>query len=625
MSFYFKIEKFLINDGNNMEKNSYLNKQVFIKCDWIYEADDNDYYNYTSILISLTNLAKKLEESGAVDCANLLKIFAKIVSLKLNPSSLNEPFTAQNLSISNLNDKNILAIITPDELNFFEEILDDVNEPLLKARIADILWLLRRPRNPKHAEVAICEYISIGIDEKTWNIGGKDNWERAARLALQIKSPNLINEIETKLFSAFILNYSNSRFMNLWIAGLLDDLKMDRNFLKDISKQLFDRAEDLKKNMDYHAAIAYFKLASKKFKSNSDESKYIDSLVGIAQCYELEANARALASNLVANSYYENAIQAYREIPVKFRSQYSVEQTIATIKLKISTTGKGVLDELVMFQTEEMDITPLVKQSINFVSSKSTPSEAVNFFIGLYPGAAYDRLRQTAKSVVGQSLFDGLFVKNKISKDGRVIAKIPSINQSISLDDPSNKVALDAKAYEIFCLEIKLIVQSKILPALNQIRKDHLFTRNLMANICQQSCIVPSARTSLISYGLWLGFEGAFDAAIHLLCPQLENIVRSELKKINAQTSNIDLDGIENENGLSTLMDMPEAELKFGKDLTFEIKCLFTDSLGFNLRNEVAHGLVDDDINNSVEAIYAWWMMLRVIIISISTGKMSYK
>jgi hypothetical protein len=60
-------------------------------------------------------------------------------------------------------------------------------------------------------------------------------------------------------------------------------------------------------------------------------------------------------------------------------------------------------------------------------------------------------------------------------------------------------------------------------------------------------------------------------------------------------------------------MDLPEAEKVFGEDLNFEIKALFCDPFGPNLRNELAHGLLDDEAFQSVYAIYAWWFGLRLI------------
>ena len=89
--------------------------------------------------------------------------------------------------------------------------------------------------------------------------------------------------------------------------------------------------------------------------------------------------------------------------------------------------------------------------------------------------------------------------------------------------------------------------------------------------------------------------------------------MRFHLKQVGAKTTNLDKDGIENENGLSTLMDLPEAEIVFGKDLAFELRALFCDAFGPNLRNELAHGLLEEDDCHSPFAIYAWWFGLRLV------------
>ena len=86
-------------------------------------------------------------------------------------------------------------------------------------------------------------------------------------------------------------------------------------------------------------------------------------------------------------------------------------------------------------------------------------------------------------------------------------------------------------------------------------------------------------------------------------------------------TTTIDSEGIENENGLSTLMKLDKAIPTFGENLAFEIKSIFTESLGFNLRNEVAHGLLNDNSANSIASIYAWWMILRLVVLSVRTGQ----
>ncbi len=96
------------------------------------------------------------------------------------------------------------------------------------------------------------------------------------------------------------------------------------------------------------------------------------------------------------------------------------------------------------------------------------------------------------------------------------------------------------------------------------------------------------------------------------MVPQVEHLVRWHLKSAGVKTTTLSADGIENENGLSTLVDLPEVETIFGEDLAFELKALFCDAFGPNLRNELAHGLLGDADCQSAQVAYAWWLLLRI-------------
>jgi hypothetical protein len=124
---------------------------------------------------------------------------------------------------------------------------------------------------------------------------------------------------------------------------------------------------------------------------------------------------------------------------------------------------------------------------------------------------------------------------------------------------------------------------------------------------------VPVGRERIIAKALFAGYDNDFVTALHILIPQLEHLVRFHLKQHGAKTTNLDKNGIENEKGLSTLMELPEIETIFRKDLSFEIKALFCDPFGPNLRNELAHGLLDYEEAQSIYSIYAWWLGLSII------------
>ena len=595
-------------------------RQQFIACEWQYDVQPENHYGYSSVMQSLQKHAKVKAEAGLEEQAKILELLGRAASMMLAPGSLNEPFNPYFADYQAGRRSAIPEDFTVDDLAFFEVILNDIVEPWLKARLADLLWLCKKPRNPEHAKVAIESYIVHTIDPDTWHRDINDCWERSARLCMQVKDFEKLNDIKNQLFGAFGIEYPSNKFMALRIAGLLDKLKIDHELRENIAHELMRYGTGLKREGDFNSARSYLELAAKKFKQCRDEQAWLECLASIADCFEKEADSRSGGSNMVSNSFYENAIQAYRRIPVKNRENYNVNSKIEVIRTKITESGKASLDEMGLVKTPGVDISDMVESSIAHVSGKHSIEEALMYFTGLYPGPEYQRLADSAKESMQHSLLGSLIGSSHMSGDGRVIAKTPPMNLNAGEDDPANQAVLHRQIQRQFSIETQITVEGQILPALRQLLMEHRFTKELMEALCHHSPIVPQNRKHLLGYALWLGFEHDFGNAIHLLCPQLEHIVRVQLKEVGAHTSNIDRKGIENENGLSTLMDLPDAVNIFGQDLVFEIKSVFTDALAFNLRNEVAHGLLDDNSSSSISAIYAWWMILRLVVRSMMLG-----
>jgi hypothetical protein len=105
--------------------------------------------------------------------------------MMLRPESTNEPFGPIMMTRD-------ARSATPGDfaegdLALLSEILREVDDVWLRARLADLLWLLETPRDPKKALIAIDSYRAIPLDEETWLHGGQDCWRRAIVLARMLK------------------------------------------------------------------------------------------------------------------------------------------------------------------------------------------------------------------------------------------------------------------------------------------------------------------------------------------------------------------------------------------------------------------------------------------------------
>jgi len=334
----------------------------FIACGWSYDVVAENHYGYSSIMRSLEESAKEKLESGLEEQGKILNLLSRSASMMLSPTSLNEPFKPYFQDFQAGRRSPLPEDFTEGELQFFDEILEDVTEPWLKSRLADLLWLCKKPRNPDHAKAAIDSYISHGLDSDTWHRDVKDCWERAARLCMQIREFDRLDIIKNQLFAAFRLEYSNCKFMTLWLAKLMDKLNIDSDFKEDISSTLFHSGNDLMDLDDFNSARSYYELSAKKYKQSDDENGWLESLVALANCFEREADSRATGSNMVANSFYENAIQAYRRIPTKHRDDYNVSERINEIRKKISVTGKESLGEMGLIKIPGVDLSDTITE-----------------------------------------------------------------------------------------------------------------------------------------------------------------------------------------------------------------------------------------------------------------------
>ena len=133
---------------------------------------------------------------------------------------------------------------------------------------------------------------------------------------------------------------------------------------------------------------------------------------------------------------------------------------------------------------------------------------------------------------------------------------------------------------------------------------------------CKYSTIVPINRIHFFARGLYHGFNYNYSDAIHILTPQIENMVRILLKNAGINTSKMsgDQDLLESEIGLSNLLRIPEISEIMDEDLIFNLKAIFAEKPGPNFRNEIAHGLLEETVANSHLAAYAWWFVFSLVV-----------
>lgn len=586
----------------------------FANSGWREAIDGAKREGYEEMWRELSRAAEKMMEAGKTAEGKVLWLLADACSMKIKPERHNEPFDPRCYG---KDFRSALPVdFTDADMQFFDEVVVSVDDPWLRGRLADLVWLCAKQRNPQHALMAIDAYREMGLDALTWIRGSRDCWGRAIRLARMLGdgAGDRLDEIRDAVLKAFFAASSDDGYLGLWLSDLLADHRLvGRDDFRQIADHLKQLANDLERAGDVHRYRDYFDRAARWYLKDGDSTTSADMTVAFAEGFVREAELRANAekpSFMAAAHWYEQAVQVYRKIPQSERPRLKANERIDELRSLLNEAGEKSHDEMSLIAVDGPDMSEIIQQVKKAMRGKGL-TDALGTFSNL-DRVRVETIRDMAVEMINNSVLMGIMPATMVSTDGRIIAKQPGI----SLGGPNKSDGEDAiwmQMLQCYNMVIGEIALAKILPARDALMQEHQIQEGDFERLCMMSPLIPKDRSRLWGKALSAGYDGDFVTAIHLLCPQIEHMVRTRLKDAGAHTTFLSKEGIQTENGLSTLMAMSEAERVLGPNLSFEIKALFCSAFGSNLRNEVAHGLISIEECHSVQVIYAWWLGFRLV------------
>ena len=582
-------------------------------CGWEAAVEKSEGESHGSKWSALTKSAEEAKSQGRIPESKALRLLSHISSMMLKPESRNEPF--QPVAVFTDGRSAIPEDFTETEIALLEQFVASVGDHWLRARIADLLWLRRSPRDPKFALGAVDAYRAIPLNGETWAAGAMDCWRRAISLSMMLRegAGERISEIEGDLTTLFFSATKEQRFFALKLAEVMEEHGIGSTNVVPVSEQLRNLAEELESEGSHNSARSYFANAAVWFRRAGDEDESVTMTVAEAETWvkEAEANLASTApSNILASTFYEKGIQTYRNIPHTYREPHQVDQRISELRRRLSEAGLLSLDEMSSIESPTIDLTPFVNDARKRVRGKNI-QDAIKGFSGLF-GIRASELQQAAIESLAATPLRALISRTLMTHDGRAAARTPGFMGRPNSEGDATAIEAEMIQFQYEPL-VNVAVMGYILPALDAISLEHRVGEGDFIQLTRLSPIVPPGRDRLYGKALYHGYNRDFASALHLLAPQIEHMVRHHLKMRMVTTTGLDREGIETENGLSTLVELPEVKEIFGEDITFELKALFCSPYGANLRNEVAHGLIEDDKSFSTHSVYAWWFALKLV------------
>lgn len=562
-------------------------------------ADEPECFAYYSVFLAAERLLTSAADAKQLALVNLL---VRVTGMHLDVQETSEPF------LPNFVGPNGRTAIPGDlddsELLFLEEIINDISDAELRARIADVLWV--RKRDHKMARLAIESYLASATrleDPAEW-----PPCEKRIRRALQLAAR--LGRANREPFDAVVahiegligrLDGNDPLFLSSCLMEMLQAHKVgDASVYAPLAEKAALRAEGIGR---WDLARQHWMVKARwHAQAPRDEDSYRAAQIRVAETYVGEGEAALLRtppSFMVAAHFYELSIEAFRAVG---HSSARIDE-IHKIMLGYQKQALGEFK----LASVEIDAKKLQEQSIARVTGKGL-NDALLALAQVSAPPSAGELRATVIALGQHSVLQHLMPSTLVNVQGKTVAARGAL---VSGDTDAAEVAMLFEMHQYAAKLRSAYVGAVIEPARYQITLEHDFgITDLLPFTAHNPFICPGHEMTAAT-GLAAGLRGDFVTAGHLLAIQMETSIRHVIASRGVPTSTVN-DGIQMEIELGALLRLPMALEVFGEDRIFELKGLLVEQAGSNLRNLVAHGLVEHQAFFSNDFSYLWWSFLQL-------------
>ena len=161
--------------------------------------------------------------------------------------------------------------------------------------------------------------------------------------------------------------------------------------------------------------------------------------------------------------------------------------------------------------------------------------------------------------------------------------------------------------------EYRLIGITIVFPFLSVIRSKFDMDKNSLDFLIDNNGIIPNGREQNFKDGLYFALKGDISKAIHILVPQLENLLRELAAQCGETIIKIEKNGGSRKKTLRTILTSKILSDSFDENVLFLFRGLLVEKFGSNIRNNIAHGNVDDSEMDLGSYLYLIAWVLKML------------
>jgi tetratricopeptide (TPR) repeat protein len=578
-------------------------KEVADRSKWIEVATDRAHDSAVHLNTTFNKAAQEARAANDIPLVELYELLSQVFSMYFKGNDPNEPFGPMvQMGVSRTA---IVTDFTDQNLSVLEHIQEKAGDPVVDARLADVLWLRRR--NQQMAVKALDAYIShaeqcLVVTDENW-LQAKQSLHRAAQLCKQLGQQKqhhdrLVAVVEKALDPNQPEPDNFYRVIILRVAsefGLFSDFKVWADNCHKLARTALQTHKYDKARGYWDGAIDLAGYTDDKGLQKIYREAQTDAYVEEARWFK-SINASAT----IVSDRYSKAIEACRRLGGR-------RQLIDALHIEMIESQKKVLDELKRHEVS-MDVTRLVELGTKAVEDVPLDQVLENIALMVSPQKKVN-LRASAEKAAREFIFMHLVTGVTFNSKGRVVARTAPV---VASKEGEKEAGIQAQMIIHASQEQYLTAVSQVEAARSALGKrigvDSMFFQDLVT----MNPWVPSGREEIYVKGLTAGLYGDWMNCAHLLIPQLENSLRDYMERSGLLVTRLTEEMTQKEYDLNRLLYEPATEKMFGEDLVFGMRVLLVEEIGGNYRNKLAHGLLDANHFHQGWVNYLWAMTIRL-------------
>jgi hypothetical protein len=471
--------------------------------------------------------------------------------------------------------------VTPEMLNYWSERAKQAKHPILKTRYAALVWEFSKHVTKKSADITMAHICIDNIIEMAKSLCHENEcdviqrMEYAVNLAISINDKTRLNKLRDAIID-FEDKVADDSKRGLW-GFSFDTLLMNKKVqLSDgqttkVVNTLEERLErvsdfDNKKSFDPFASeSAATRLAQYYRRQNQpDDVKRV--LLKYGNAFERASEG---ASSLLAIAWLQKVESVYRDFGLKDEA----DRILNVIRQRGPDVRKDMKPITVETEISREKMENYVNAMIDGELNAAMTRIAVHYI------PKKDEAAQQLKDLAKEHPISFLFPTTIQDHNGRTIAHIGSLDKDLD-GHVMRSITQDMQFSSIFLRNV-----------LHKFREKFSVSSDSIVAELSKSPVFTKEKADIIKRGLDAYFDGDHLVAIHLLIPQIESAIRKLLELTGGTTYK---QGRSGGYFLKTFDEMLRDErivLFMGEDVTFYLRILYTDPRGWNLRNDVCHGI----------------------------------